>query len=87
MKRTEYFRLSSDFFVWTGNVGVCDVTDLPPEAPFHKAVEEPFDVASSKTGVVKTFVLFASIRDVDDDLIGWQYCSEDGDFTIIIDND
>lgn len=84
---TEFYRINSDFFVWTGNVGICDITDLPPEAPFHKAAEESFDVVSSKTGKVRHFFFQSPMYDRESELVGWQYRSEGGEFIIQIIND
>ena len=85
--KPEYFRVNSDFFIWTGKVGICDITDLPPEMPFHKDASEPFDVVSSKTGKVRHFFFQAPMYDRESELVGWQYRSEGGEFIIQIIND
>ena len=86
--RIEFYRISSDFFVWSGNRGVCDLTDLPPEAPINRSVFESFDVCSSKTGAVKHFFYLCGIFDREADHIGWRYCSTNGgEFEIDIIND
>lgn len=70
---------SSDLFVWTGDKGVCDLTDLPVET-LH--TPEPILVKSSKTGKIVTFYfvtsLFAQSEFTDRELTGWRYVSGDG---------
>lgn len=88
--KPEFFRVCSDFFVWTGNAGVCDVTDLPPEMPIHRSCVEPFDVVSSKTGKVITFEFLRELtRGVgcDIEISGWRYVSSWNEFVIDIIND
>ena len=70
---TEFYRINSDFFVWTGCTGVCDATDLPPEAPFHRSPRESFDVLSSKTGKVAHFFYLCDIYDEEPEFVGWRY--------------
>ena len=85
--RIEFYRISSDFFVWSGNRGVCDITDLPPEAPINRSVFESFDVCSSKTKEVKHFFFLVALYDTEGDVFGWRYRSNGGEFTIDIIND
>ena len=84
---TEFYRINSDFFVWTGNKGVCDATDLPPEAPFHRSARESFDVVSSKTGEVRHFFYLTTLYNTEGDINGWRYRSNGGEFEIDIIND
>ena len=85
--QTEFYRISSDFFVWSGNRGVCDFTDLPPEAPINRSVFESFDVCSSKTKEVKHFFFLVTLYDAEGDVFGWRYRSNGGEFEIDIIND
>jgi hypothetical protein len=66
--------ISSDFFVWTNNKGVCDVTDLPPGAPWRDGLIQRFNVVSTKTGKVAEFEFLTSLFDDERaDLVGWRY--------------
>lgn len=85
--KPEFFRVCSDFFVWTGNVGVCDITDLPPEMPTHKSVRESFDVVSSKTGKVETFHFRHVLDRNGEEILGWRYATANGALVIDIAND
>lgn len=84
---TEFYRINSDFFVWLGNRGVCDVTDLPPEAPFHRSCHESFDVVSSKTGKVETFDFLHVLDRNGEEIEGWRYATANGNLVIDIIND
>lgn len=83
---TNAFKISSDYFVWTSNTGICEVTDLP----YRIAVDRPIYVESSKTGKVIEFEPvgeMVNVRGVDVEIEGWCYTSVCGNFNIKIVND
>ncbi len=87
--KPEYFRINSDNFVWTGNTGACDITDLPPTL-IRRSAGASFLVVSSKTGKVIRFdfqdEMVAGIG-CDIEITGWRYGSHCGEFFIDILND
>jgi len=84
---SDLFRLSSSYFVWTGNNGVCDVTDLPEGAMAKIGFCAEFGVVSERTGKTIVFHRERNINGCDGEFVGSRYVSAGGQYSVEIFND
>lgn len=83
--------MSTKDFVWHKDTKTfsCDITDI--ELLRSSPIQKSIDLKSHHTGKIRNFKYVSSIRDSENDIVGWQYRSDaidaNGSFNMIIYND